>query len=115
MVIPQLPQPDEVVAKDALPRPQILRPAPRHVLLGVSHDSNDPARHRTFEIRATYDASVHGWVAHVGEQNLNEQRGDWTSLAGEDRLSSFPTAAACLGHAVAALVTSFDQDDDASV
>jgi hypothetical protein len=107
-------QPDDRAASDGLPRPKVLRPADRHILVGVSHASNDPALHRSFEIRATYDASTHGWIAQVGEQNLNEQRGDWTPLTDDDRLSSFPTAAACLGHAVAALVATFDQDEDAN-
>jgi hypothetical protein len=110
----QSPQSDDRAASDVPPRPQVLRPADRHILLGVSHDSNDPARHRTFEIRATYDAGAHGWIAQVGEQNLNEQRGDWAPLSGDDRPSSFPTAAACLGHAVAALVATFDQNEDAN-
>jgi hypothetical protein len=114
MAFAQSPQPADPAAKDTLPRPQALRPADRHILLGVSHVSNDPALHRSFEIRATYDASAHGWAAHVGEQNLNEQRGAWLPLAGEDRPASFPTAAACLGHAVAALITAFDQDDEAN-
>jgi len=105
--------PEDGAASDVPPRPKALRPADRHILVGVSHDSNDPARHRTFEIRATYDASAHGWIAQVGEQNLNEQRGDWAPLPSDDRPSSFPTAADCLGHAVAALVATFDQKDDA--
>jgi hypothetical protein len=112
MAFAQSPQPADPEANDALRRPQILRPADRHVLLGVSHASSDPARHRTFEILATYDIGAHGWVAHVGEQNLNEQRGDWAPLGGEDRPSSFPTAAACLGHAVASIVSAFDRDED---
>ncbi len=74
------PQPDDPATKDVLLRPQVLRPADRHILLGVSHASNDPALHRSFEIRATYDLSTHGWVAHVAEQNLNEQRGDWAPV-----------------------------------
>jgi hypothetical protein len=108
------PQPADPAAGGVPPRPQVLRPADRHILLGVSHASNDPALHRSFEIRATYDASTHGWVAYVGEQNLNEQRGDWEPLASEERPWSFPTAAACLGHAVAVLVATFDQDEDAN-
>ena len=52
---------------------------PRHILLGVSHASNDPARHRDFEIRATYDQAANGWVAQVAEQNRNEQPGAWAA------------------------------------
>ena len=94
-------------------RPEIWRPADRHVLLGVSHPSNDPARHRTFEIRALYDPARKGWVASVGEQNLNDQRGDWASVLNDARRAVFPTAAACLGNAVETMVTEFDQDADA--
>ena len=106
-------QPDDREASGIPPRPKVFRPADRHILVGVSHGSNDPARHRTFEIRATYDPTAHGWIAQVAEQNLNEQRGDWSPLTGDNRPSAFPTAAACLGHAVAALVAEFDQDEDA--
>ena len=52
---------------------------PRHILLGVSHASNDPAQHRLFEIRATYDQAANGWVAQVAEQNRNEQPGAWVA------------------------------------
>jgi hypothetical protein len=91
-------------------RPAILRPADRHVLLGVSHASNDPARHRTFQIRATYDAARKGWQADVGEQNLNDQRGNWTRLLGQTA-PVFATAAACLGHATTTIVAAFDESD----
>src|SRR3954463_10652043 len=67
---PQPDQPDEPATKDVPLRPQVLRPADRHVLLGVSHASNDPALHRSFEIRAAYDPNTPGWVAYYGEQNL---------------------------------------------
>ena len=73
--------------------------------------SDDPARHRIFEIRATYDAETGAWSARVGEQNLNEQRGDWEpELVDANGAPRFPTAAACLGDAVARLMTIVDQD-----
>ncbi len=96
-----------------LVRPAIWRPVDRHVLLGVSHASNDPARHRTFQIRATYEAERKGWQAYVGEQNLNDQRGDWTPLLGETT-PVFATAAACLGHATTTIVAAFDDDEGPS-
>lgn len=107
-------RPPTELTSDTPSPPRAWRPLDRHIRLGVSHASGDPARHRVFEIRATYDQGAHGWVAYVGEQNLNEQPGDWTPLAGEERPSCFPTAAACLGHAVATVVTAFDQDGDVS-
>ena len=90
--------------------PAVWHPVDRHVLLGVSHASNDPARHRTFQIRASYDVARKGWQASVGEQNLNDQRGHWTQLLGESA-PIFPTVAACLGHATTAIVTAFDEAD----
>lgn len=101
------------MAGGTLLRPEIWRPADRHLLLGVSHPSNDPAQHRTFELRAHYDAARKGWVAYVGEQNLNEQRGDWAAL-GNAQCAPFPTAAACLGNAVETIVAAFDRDADAN-
>ena len=89
-------------------RPSIWHPADRHVLLGVSHASNDPARHRTFQIRASYDPDRGGWQAFVGEQNLNDQRGVWRQLLAETA-STFPTAAACLGNATTTIVALFDE------
>jgi hypothetical protein len=92
-------------------RPQVWRPPDRHILVGISHPSDDPARHRIFEIRATYDAETGAWSARVGEQNLNEQRGDWEpELVDADGAPRFPTAAACLGDAVTRLMTIVDQD-----
>jgi hypothetical protein len=92
-------------------RPKVWHPPDRHILLGISHPSDDPARHRTFEIRATYDAETRAWIARVGEQNLNEQRGDWDpEFADADGAPRFLTAAACLGDAVARLMTIVDQD-----
>ena len=92
-------------------RPQAWRRADRHILLGVSHASNDPTRHRVFEVRAVFDDAAGGWVAHVAEQNLNEQRGDWGTLQRHDALTGvFPSAASCLGHAVTTVITLVDRD-----
>jgi hypothetical protein len=50
-------------------------------------------------------------VARAGEQNLNEQRGDWEpELIGETFDQAYPTAAACLGDAVARLIARVDED-----
>ena len=92
-------------------RPSVWRPPDRHILLGVSQPSGDPAQHRVFEVRASFDAASGGWLARVGEQNLNEQREDWgPHLTNEGTLSPFPTAAACLGNAVAAIVAMVDRE-----
>jgi hypothetical protein len=92
-------------------RPEIWHPPDRHILLGISHPSDDPARHRTFEVRATYDLETGEWGARVGEQNLNEQRGDWEPYrADANGGRQFPTAAACLGDAVARLINTVDQE-----
>ena len=83
----------------------------RHISLAVSHPSDDPSRHRVFEVRAAFDPAAGGWVAHAGEQDRNEQRGAWEPLSDPDRQPrAFPTAAACLGDAVAAIVAMVDQD-----
>lgn len=82
----------------------------RHLLVGVSHPSNDPARHRVFQIQAAYRPAVGGWEASVGEQNANEQLQGWQAGADGNAPSAFPTAAACLGDAVARLVTMVDQE-----
>src|SRR5687768_9291694 len=42
---------------------------------GVSHASDDPALHRNFEIRATYDLAANGWVAQIAEHNRSEYPG----------------------------------------
>ncbi|MBA3416058.1 MAG: hypothetical protein H0U10_12620 [Chloroflexia bacterium] len=82
----------------------------RHLRVGVSHPSGDPARHRTFEVRAAYRAGS-GWVAHLAEENPNDQvLAAAVSLRGPDRAAAFPTAAACLGDAVAMLVRMVDGD-----
>jgi hypothetical protein len=89
------------------------RRADRHIRLGVSHPSDDPARHRVFEVRAAYSEAAGGWVAQVGEQNTNEQLqgwGAWLKDGGRER--SFPTAAACLGDAVALIVAMVDREAD---
>jgi hypothetical protein len=104
-------QPDPFPDLGRMLRPKVWHRPDRHILLGISHPSDDPARHRTFEIRATYDAETGAWSARVGEQNLNEQRGDWEpELVDADGAPRFPTAAACLGDAVARLMTVVDQD-----
>ena len=85
---------------------------PRHILLRVSHVSDDPTQHRLFEIRAVYDHEANGWVAQVAEQNRNEQPGAWTPELRTDGtgLNAFPSAAACLGDAVTRLVTLVDRE-----
>ena len=104
-------RPAPIPDRGQLLRPDVWRPPDRHILLGISHPSDDPARHRTFEVRATYDAETGAWSARVGEQNLNEQRGDWEPhRANANGTPRFPTAAACLGDAVARLITMVDQD-----
>jgi hypothetical protein len=84
----------------------------RHILLGVGHASDDPARHHHFEIRAPYDQATNGWVAQVAEQNRNEQPGAWAAEGLMDGIRSlvFPAAAACLGDAVTNTVTLVDQE-----
>ena len=83
----------------------------RHIVVGVSHPSGDPVRHRVFEIRASYDEAVEGWVARVGEQNANEQLEGWGPGPNDrGRARIFPTPAACLGDAVAAVVAMVDRE-----
>jgi hypothetical protein len=85
-------------------------PRDRHLRVGVSHPSGDPARHRTFEVRAALREDS-GWVAHLTEDDPNDQPlADAVSLHGADRPEAFPTAAACLGDAVAMLVRMVDGD-----
>ena len=92
-------------------RPEVWQPPDRHILLGISHATDDPARHRTFEVRAVFDVESGEWSARVAEQNLNEQRGDWDPKPRDaDAAPRFPTAAACLGDAVTRLITMVDQD-----
>ncbi len=86
-------------------------PRDRHLLVGVSHPSDDPARHRVFEVRATHDEAEGGWVASFGEQNRNEQVQGWGANLGDGgRDRAFPTPAACLGDAVATLVAGVDRE-----
>lgn len=88
--------------------------ADRHIRVGVGHPSDDPARHRVFEVRASHSEAAGGWVARVGEQDRNEQLEDWGPRPdGGDQARGFPTAAACLGDAVAAIVAMVDREADA--
>jgi len=97
--------------KGRIVRPEPWRPPDRHILLGVSHTSGDPAHHRNFEIHASFDVASGGWQARVGEQNLNEQRGDWEPRATDDGPPRvFLTAAACFGDAVEKLITIVDRE-----
>ncbi len=83
----------------------------RSIRVGVSHPSGDPARHRVFEIRTSYDEAAGGWVARVGEENANEQLDRWgAALHLGDRTQAFSTPATCLGEAVAALVAAVDRE-----
>lgn len=94
-------------------RPEIWRATDRHLLLGVSHPSDDPTRHRTFELRASYIVASNGWIARVAEQNVNEQRGDWERAAVSGDLAlAYPTAAICLGRAVTWVLEAVDRDAD---
>lgn len=86
-------------------------PPDRHIRLGVSDATDDPARHRVFDLRASYDAARGGWVAWRSEQNLNDQQGHWVPLGpGPAAEQAYPTAAACLGDAVAAVITEVESD-----
>lgn len=79
--------------------------AARHIVVGVSHPSDDPTRHRVFEICAIDDGVSGGWIADVDEQNANAQPDRWSAWqAVRGRHRPFPTAAACLGHAVELIV-----------
>lgn len=83
----------------------------RYIRVGISHATGDPTRHRSFEIRATFDSAARGWIAYSGEQNLNDQRGVWQLVRCEaGQASVFPTAAACLGGAVSVIVAEVDRD-----
>lgn len=92
-------------------RPPVWRPPDRHILLGVSHPTDDPALHRVFEVRASFHEETGGWRARFAEQNLNEQREEWgPKLAADRTRPHFSTAAACLGDAVATLVAMVDEE-----
>lgn len=83
----------------------------RSIRVGVSHPSGDPARHRVFEIRASYNEAAGGWVARIGEENANEQLDRWgPALNLSGRTQAFPTPATCLGDAVAVLVAAVDRE-----
>lgn len=83
----------------------------RHILVGVSHPSGDPSLHRAFDIRASYDETAGGWVAGVGEQDANGQLRGWGPRPADGHLArAFPTPAACLGDAVAAVVAKVDRE-----
>lgn len=88
-------------------RPRVWRRPDRHVSLAISHASNDPARHRTFKIRASFDAERDGWQAFVSPHHHNEQYGEWSLLLGVNG-QVFATPAACLGHAASVLIAAFD-------
>ena len=83
----------------------------RHIRVGVGQPSGDPAQHRAFEVRAAYRAAAGGWVAEVREEDRNEQlAGRGAPPAGAAPARAFPTAAACLGDAVRALVEAVDAE-----
>ena len=103
--------PSASAASRRVRRPEHGHPPDRPILLGVSHPSDDPARHRVFAVRAGFDTNAEGWVAQVAEQDPNEQRGDWGETAHHgDRPTGFPTAATGLGDAVTMLVTAVDRE-----
>jgi hypothetical protein len=88
-------------------------PNERHILLGVSYASNDPSRHRTFEVRAVFDAERGGWIARYGEKSLNDQIERWVSWPLDDgRPRVFPTAADCLGQTATSVIAMVERDDD---
>jgi hypothetical protein len=90
-------------------RPHAWRRPDRHVTVAISHASNDPGRHRTFKIRASFDADRDGWQAFVSPHHHNEQYGEWSLLLGLNG-QLFATPAACLGHAASVLIAAFDDE-----
>lgn len=90
-------------------RPHVWRSPDRYVTVAISHASNDPGRHRAFQIRASFDPEREGWQAYVSSQNNNEQYGDWSMLLGV-KSQLFSTPAACLGHAATVLIAAFDSE-----
>lgn len=83
----------------------------RYIRLGVGHPSGDPARHRVFDIQATYSVEAGGWVARLGEQNFNDQfPGFGARLTTDQDLRVFATPAACLGYAVTTIVAMVDAE-----
>jgi hypothetical protein len=102
---------DPPPATDGAARGTDNSPPDRHLVVGVSHPSNDPTRHRVMEIRAVHREALGGWVAQVGEQNANEQFQGWGPNLGDGGGTPvFPTAAACLGDAVAFIVALVDRE-----
>lgn len=100
-------KPADASDRGKLLRPRAWRRPDRHVSVAISHESNDPGRHRTFKIRASFDAERSGWQAFVSPHHHNEQYGEWSLLLGLDgRL--FATSAACLSHAATVLIAAFD-------
>lgn len=99
----------ETEIRGKLLRPQIWRHPDRHVTVAISHASNDPGRHRAFQIRASFDAEREGWQAFVSSRNNNEQYGEWSRLPGVNG-EVFPTPAACIGHAATVLIAAFDNE-----
>ena len=84
---------------------------PRHIVVGISHPSNDPTRHRVFEVRAVPNGQDGGWVASCEEQNANAQPDRWPAwLPNDHRNHPFPTAAACLGNAVEFIVSTLARE-----
>lgn len=88
------------------------RPQPdRYIRLGVGHPSGDPARHRVFDVKTTYSSEAGGWVARLGEQNVNDQfLGFGARLTTDRELRVFDTPAACLGDAVTTIVAMVDSE-----
>lgn len=87
--------------------------ADRQILLGVSHPSNDPALHRTFEIHATYDAANRGWMARFGEKNANDQLVAWRRCHADDGAARrFTSAQACLGSAVTTIIAMVEREGE---
>jgi hypothetical protein len=87
------------------------QPEDRYIQLGVGHPSGDPARHRVFEVRASYSAEAGGWVARLGEQNANDQLpGFGARLTDGHLVRVFDTPAACLGDAVTTIVAMVDAE-----
>lgn len=87
----------------AAPTPRQL--ASRYIVIGISDPSDDPSRHRVFEVSAVYDPILSGWVATVEEQDANAQLNrcqQWPRQGA--RLPVAPTAAACLGQTVEMIV-----------
>jgi hypothetical protein len=100
-------EPVDASDRGKLLRPQAWRRPDRHVSVAISHVSNDPSRHRTFKIRASFDAKRNGWQAFVSPHHHNEQYGEWSLLLGLNG-QLFATPAACLGHAASVLIAAFD-------